>query len=60
MPEIRLQASSGLVISTFEPNSPPQLPTPEGLYQSAKASDTDIVFCVPAFLEVSIFIENLL
>ncbi|KAJ7464987.1 hypothetical protein B0H11DRAFT_2050421 [Mycena galericulata] len=44
-------ASAGLVLSAFEPKSPPTIPTPENLFDAAKATGSDIVFCVPAFIE---------
>ncbi|KAJ7798343.1 hypothetical protein B0H13DRAFT_1933686 [Mycena leptocephala] len=44
-------ASSGLVLSAFEPKSPPTIPTPENLFLAAKATGSDIVFCVPSFIE---------
>ncbi|KAJ7870004.1 hypothetical protein B0H13DRAFT_2557202 [Mycena leptocephala] len=44
-------ASSGLVLSAFEPKSPPTIPTPENLFLAAKATGSDIIFCVPSFIE---------
>ncbi|KAJ6629893.1 hypothetical protein B0H10DRAFT_1775629 [Mycena sp. CBHHK59/15] len=44
-------ASCGLVISAFEPKSPPIIPTPDGLFLAAKATSSDIIFCVPSFIE---------
>ncbi|KAJ7185924.1 hypothetical protein C8R46DRAFT_388493 [Mycena filopes] len=44
-------ASCGLVLSGFEPKSPPTIPTPENLFRAAKATDSDIIFCVPSFIE---------
>ncbi|KAF8161947.1 hypothetical protein K438DRAFT_1909851 [Mycena galopus ATCC 62051] len=44
-------ASSGLVLSGFEPKAIPTIPTPGNLFQAAKATDSDIIFCVPAFIE---------
>ncbi|KZT01340.1 acetyl-CoA synthetase-like protein [Laetiporus sulphureus 93-53] len=44
-------ASSGLVISSFEPKSPAPVPTPDALFTAAKATNSDIIFCVPSFIE---------
>ncbi|KAH9841056.1 uncharacterized protein C8Q71DRAFT_436612 [Rhodofomes roseus] len=44
-------ASSGLVVSSFEPKSPAPVPTPDALFVAAKATESDIVFCVPSFIE---------
>ncbi|KAJ6472708.1 hypothetical protein C8R47DRAFT_1295530, partial [Mycena vitilis] len=44
-------ASCGSVLSAFEPASPPTIPTPENLFHAAKATNTDVVFCVPSFIE---------
>ncbi|PBL02838.1 acetyl-CoA synthetase-like protein [Armillaria gallica] len=44
-------ASSGLVVSAFEPKSPAMLPTPENLFASARAAQSDVIFCVPSFIE---------
>ncbi|KAG7091962.1 hypothetical protein E1B28_008351 [Marasmius oreades] len=44
-------ASTGLVISTFEPKFPPIPPTPENVYEVARATSTDVILCVPSFVE---------
>ncbi|KAH9934352.1 uncharacterized protein B0H18DRAFT_556620 [Fomitopsis serialis] len=44
-------ASSGLVVSSFEPKSPAPVPTPDTLFVAAKATKSDVVFCVPSFIE---------
>ncbi|PBK78299.1 acetyl-CoA synthetase-like protein [Armillaria solidipes] len=44
-------ASSGLVVSAFEPQSPAILPTAENLFKSARTVQTDFIFCVPSFIE---------
>ncbi|KAF8993889.1 hypothetical protein BDQ17DRAFT_1431390 [Cyathus striatus] len=44
-------AASGLVISAFEPKCPATIPTPERLFKDVVATNSDIVFCVPAFVE---------
>ncbi|SJL11225.1 uncharacterized protein ARMOST_14628 [Armillaria ostoyae] len=44
-------ASSGSVVGAFEPKSPAILPTPDKLFASAKAGSSDLIFCVPSFVE---------
>ncbi|KAJ3897995.1 hypothetical protein F5879DRAFT_910286 [Lentinula edodes] len=44
-------ASTGVVVATFKPHSPAILPTPENLFEAATATKSDILFCVPAFIE---------
>ncbi|KAF8200278.1 hypothetical protein BJ912DRAFT_1020035 [Pholiota molesta] len=44
-------ASSGLVVSAFEPKSPAQIPTPDNLFQAAVATSSDIILCVPSIIE---------
>ncbi|KAJ6553311.1 hypothetical protein B0H19DRAFT_1263705 [Mycena capillaripes] len=44
-------AACGLVLSAFEPKSPPTIPTPENLFNAARATGSDIIFCVPSFIE---------
>ncbi|KZT01334.1 acetyl-CoA synthetase-like protein [Laetiporus sulphureus 93-53] len=44
-------ASCGLVLSVFEPKSPTPIPTPDLVLLNAKATRSDLVFCVPAFIE---------
>ncbi|KAJ6464064.1 hypothetical protein C8R45DRAFT_1025143 [Mycena sanguinolenta] len=44
-------AACGLALSAFEPKSPPTIPTPENLFTAAKATGSDIIFCVPSFIE---------
>lgn len=46
------QASCGLVLSAFEPKVIPTIPTPDSLFLAAKSTDSDIIFCVPSFIEV--------
>lgn len=50
-----LQASSGTVMAAFEPKSPAVVPTPDNLFKAAVATNSDVIFCVPAFIEVSGF-----
>ncbi|KAF5346966.1 hypothetical protein D9758_010089 [Tetrapyrgos nigripes] len=44
-------ASCGLVIASFTPRNPAVLATPENLFESAKATSSDLIFCVPSFAE---------
>ncbi|KAF9012818.1 acetyl-CoA synthetase-like protein [Hymenopellis radicata] len=44
-------ACAGLVLGVFEPRSPAIFPTPENLFEAAKLTETDVVFCVPSFIE---------
>ncbi|EIW79977.1 acetyl-CoA synthetase-like protein [Coniophora puteana RWD-64-598 SS2] len=44
-------AACGIVISAFEPAFPSTLPTPDNLYVAAKATDSDVIFCVPSIIE---------
>ncbi|KAK0453913.1 hypothetical protein EV421DRAFT_2007167 [Armillaria borealis] len=43
--------SSGLVLGVFEPKVPATSPTLDNVFASAKAMNSDIVFCVPYILE---------
>lgn len=36
----------------FKPSTPPVLPTPEVFLDSVVATRTEIVYCVPSFIEV--------
>lgn len=47
-----LQAASGLVLTTFKPQSPAMTPMPDAVFHAAINSDTDVIFCVPTFIEV--------
>ncbi|KAJ4476520.1 hypothetical protein C8R41DRAFT_845764 [Lentinula lateritia] len=44
-------ASCGLVLAAFQPKSPATSPTPENLFKAAKSTASDIMFCVPSFIE---------
>ncbi|KAH7912698.1 hypothetical protein BJ138DRAFT_1083028 [Hygrophoropsis aurantiaca] len=44
-------ASSGYIISAFEPKCPPIIPSPDTLFVAAKATQSDILFCVPSIIE---------
>lgn len=43
--------TTGVILSNFAPKSPPQVPTPESTFESMVASNSQLVFCVPTFLE---------
>ncbi|KAF7374105.1 Acetyl-CoA synthetase-like protein [Mycena sanguinolenta] len=43
--------SCGLAISAFEPKAVPTIPIPRSVFQAAKATNTDIIFCVPSMIE---------
>lgn len=43
--------SCGLIVSAFEPKTPAPMPTPDGLFKAAKATDSDVIFCVPSIIE---------
>ncbi|CCM04238.1 uncharacterized protein FIBRA_06405 [Fibroporia radiculosa] len=45
----------GLVISAYEPRMPPTVPTPESSFESAKATNSNIIFCTPSFAEAWIW-----
>ncbi|KAF8908295.1 acetyl-CoA synthetase-like protein [Mucidula mucida] len=49
--QISWTACAGLVLGVFEPRSPAIFPTPENLFEAAKLTETDVVFCVPSFIE---------
>ncbi|KAJ7842962.1 hypothetical protein B0H14DRAFT_2779739 [Mycena olivaceomarginata] len=44
-------ASCGLVLSTFEPKTIPTIPTPRSVIEAGMATSTDVMFCVPSFIE---------
>ncbi|KAJ7193924.1 hypothetical protein GGX14DRAFT_378403 [Mycena pura] len=44
-------AACGLVLSAFEPKSPPTIPTPENFFDGARTTSSDIILCVPSFIE---------
>ncbi|KAJ7930505.1 hypothetical protein B0H13DRAFT_2532734 [Mycena leptocephala] len=44
-------ASCGLVLSAFEPKAVPTIPTPRSVFQASKTTGSDILFCVPSFIE---------
>ncbi|THH32206.1 hypothetical protein EUX98_g1995 [Antrodiella citrinella] len=51
MSVIAWAASSGLTITNFKPRSPATSIAAESVIQSASATNSDIVFCVPMFVE---------
>ena len=46
------QLTAGLTLATFKPMSPPQIPTSEEVFKSARSVSSDLLVCVPTFLEV--------
>ncbi|KAK0480753.1 hypothetical protein IW261DRAFT_1685198 [Armillaria novae-zelandiae] len=49
--QIIMSASSGFAVTTFTPLSPPIIPTPDSIMQSARQTNSDYIYCVPAFAE---------
>ncbi|KAJ6555930.1 hypothetical protein B0H19DRAFT_1210704 [Mycena capillaripes] len=49
--QIFWSASSGLVITSFEPKPIPMVPTPTNFFDGAKATETDLLLSVPSFVE---------
>ncbi|KAJ3540826.1 hypothetical protein NM688_g6172 [Phlebia brevispora] len=52
MMQVALTASCGAVISTFKPSSPAVVPTPFNVFDEAKATASEMIFSVPALIEV--------
>ncbi|TEB21758.1 acetyl-CoA synthetase-like protein [Coprinellus micaceus] len=46
-----LALTTGVTLSTFKPTSPPQIPTSEIVFKSARSTSSDLLICVPTFLE---------
>ncbi|OCB92288.1 acetyl-CoA synthetase-like protein [Sanghuangporus baumii] len=44
-------AATGLIITGFDPRIPGVLPNPDTIIESSIASKSDIIFCVPSFIE---------
>ncbi|KAI0070731.1 acetyl-CoA synthetase-like protein, partial [Panus rudis PR-1116 ss-1] len=44
-------ATAGLIVSAFKPQSPAVSPTPELVIRGSVATKSDIIFCVPSFVE---------
>ena len=40
-----------MIWTMFEPTNPPVAPTPEAFLESWLATDSEMLFCVPAFVE---------
>ena len=55
---ICFKAAVGLVVTAFKPQTPAITPTPELVLQGSLLTHSDIVFCVPSFVEVSSFIDR--
>lgn len=49
---MNLKVSSGVILATFEPKAPAHVLTPETLIAGAQATNCDLIWCVPAFIEV--------
>ncbi|THG97884.1 hypothetical protein EW026_g4198 [Hermanssonia centrifuga] len=49
--QIASSAVCGSVMATFEPSTPPTFPTAENVFHGAKDTHSDMVCCVPAFVE---------
>ncbi|KAF4599105.1 hypothetical protein EYR40_006194 [Pleurotus pulmonarius] len=49
--DVPAQASMGIVITGAAPKSPGIPPTPNNVIASAKATSTNIIFCVPMYIE---------
>lgn len=47
------KATSGLVVTAFEPRSPAIFPDPDTVMKASIDTKSDILFCVPSFVEVS-------
>ncbi|EGO29034.1 hypothetical protein SERLADRAFT_444920 [Serpula lacrymans var. lacrymans S7.9] len=45
-------AATGVIITVFEPKSPAIVPTPEVVFKHAVDTNSDLIFCVPSFVEV--------
>ena len=48
------KAMSGIVITAFEPRTPAIFPDPDSVIKACMDSKSDIIFCVPSFVEVSL------
>ncbi|KAJ2927495.1 hypothetical protein H1R20_g9600, partial [Candolleomyces eurysporus] len=46
-----MQMTTGVTLSNFAPKSPPHVPTPESMFESIVATKSQLLFCVPTFLE---------
>lgn len=52
--ECNWQASCGITLAVFEPKRHAQMPTPDALYKAARIANCDIIYSVPAIVEVCI------
>ncbi|PSR72124.1 hypothetical protein PHLCEN_2v12004 [Hermanssonia centrifuga] len=50
--QIGTAASCGIVVSTFKPISPAIFPTPANVFEESKATASDMICCIPAFIEL--------
>ncbi|KAH8116797.1 hypothetical protein DFH11DRAFT_1687657 [Phellopilus nigrolimitatus] len=48
---VLFSALSGLVLATFQPSSPAILPNSDNVMKGSMDTKSDIIFCVPSFLE---------
>lgn len=48
------KAMSGIVLSVFQPRSPAIISEPDSVMKASMATRSDIIFCVPSFVEVSL------
>lgn len=39
-------------MTAFKPKSPAMIPTPDSVFKDAIATKSDIIYCVPSFVEV--------
>ncbi|THH15905.1 hypothetical protein EW146_g4648 [Bondarzewia mesenterica] len=46
---------SGLIMGVFKPSSPPVVPTPERYLEGIKATKSEVLFCVPSFVEAWVY-----
>lgn len=47
------QATTGLVLSMFKPQSPPIVPDPINVIEEAMRLKSDFIYCAPTFIEVN-------
>jgi len=47
-----------MTMATFEPRSPPVIPTPENFLEGVIVTKCDMIFCVPSFTEVCFKYEH--
>lgn len=46
-----VQIYTGVIVAMFKPCNPPVVPTPEAFLDSIVCTRTEMLFCVPAFVE---------